>query len=79
MYREIGLGFVYDKMALNFSHRPIFPGHLTEDNLVSPMRIANGYLVEGIPEKNGDGYAKNWHLNQEIDDCFDYGRFLQPG
>lgn len=65
---------MYDKMALNFSHRPIFPGHLTEDNLVSPMRIANGYLVEGIPEKNGDGYAKNWHLNQEIDDCFDYGR-----
>lgn len=61
-------------MALNFSHRPIFPAHLPEDNLVSPMRIANGYLVEGIPEKNGDGYAKNWHSNREIDDCFDYGR-----
>lgn len=47
-------------MALNFSHRPLFPGHLPEDNLVSPMRIANGYLVEGIPDK--------------VENCFDYGR-----
>ncbi|KAG8641658.1 F-box protein SKIP14 [Manihot esculenta] len=47
-------------MALNFSHRPLFPGHLPDDNLVSPMRIANGYLVEGLPDK-----AEN---------CFDYGR-----
>ncbi|KDP26749.1 hypothetical protein JCGZ_17907 [Jatropha curcas] len=47
-------------MALNFSHRPLFPGILPEDNLVSPMRIANGYLVEGIPDK--------------VDNCFDYGR-----
>ncbi|KAL5826994.1 hypothetical protein ACOSQ3_018839 [Xanthoceras sorbifolium] len=61
-------------MALNFSHRPIFPAHLTEDNLVSPMRIANGYPVEGMPERNGDGFAMNWHSNQEMDDCFDYGR-----
>ncbi|XWS63804.1 hypothetical protein CRYUN_Cryun06bG0133400 [Craigia yunnanensis] len=61
-------------MALNFSHRPIFPAHLTEDNLVSPMRIANGYLVEGIPEKNGDGCSKSWLSNHEMEDCFDYGR-----
>ncbi|KAK0575009.1 hypothetical protein LWI29_032545 [Acer saccharum] len=61
-------------MALNFSRRPIFPAHLTEDNLVSPMRIANGYPVEGIPERNGDGFAMNWHSNREMDDCFDCGR-----
>ncbi|KAF5726692.1 F-box protein SKIP14 [Tripterygium wilfordii] len=47
-------------MALNFSHRPIFPGHLSEDKLVSSMRIANGYLVDGIQEK--------------VEECFDYGR-----
>ncbi|KAJ9176240.1 hypothetical protein P3X46_011575 [Hevea brasiliensis] len=47
-------------MALNFSHRPLFPGHLPDDNLVSPMRIANGYLVEGMPDK--------------VENCFDYGR-----
>ncbi|XP_022725198.1 F-box protein SKIP14-like [Durio zibethinus] len=61
-------------MALNFSHQPIFPVHLTEDNLVSPMRIVNGYLVEGIPEKNGDGCWRSWHLNHEMEDCFDHGR-----
>ncbi|XP_031269953.1 F-box protein SKIP14 [Pistacia vera] len=60
-------------MALNFSHRPIFPTHLSEDNMVAPMRIANGYLVEGIPEKNGDGF-KNWHSNREMEDCFDNAR-----
>ncbi|KAE8023628.1 hypothetical protein FH972_009303 [Carpinus fangiana] len=61
-------------MALNFSHRPIFPAHLAEDNLVSPIRIANGYLVEGLPEKNGDGFGKTWLSNREVDDRFDYGR-----
>ncbi|OMO81416.1 hypothetical protein COLO4_23604 [Corchorus olitorius] len=38
------------------------------------MRMANGYLVEGITEKNGDGYSKSWHSNLEMEDCFDYGR-----
>ncbi|XP_050206086.1 F-box protein SKIP14 [Mercurialis annua] len=33
-------------MALNFSRRPLFSRHLPEENLVSPMRIANGYLVD---------------------------------
>ncbi|KAK8363289.1 hypothetical protein V6Z12_A03G152600 [Gossypium hirsutum] len=61
-------------MALNFSHRPIFPANMTEDNLVSPMRIANGYLVEGIPERNGDGCSKSWFSNHELEGCFDYGR-----
>ncbi|XP_012479231.1 F-box protein SKIP14 [Gossypium raimondii] len=61
-------------MALNFSHRPIFPANMTEDNLVSPMRIANGYLVEGIPERNGDGCSKSWFSNLELEGCFDYGR-----
>ena len=61
-------------MALNFSHRPIFPAHLAEDNLVSPIRIANGYLAEGMLDKNGDGFCKPWHSNREVADCFDYGR-----
>ncbi|KAB2041864.1 hypothetical protein ERO13_D02G155100v2 [Gossypium hirsutum] len=61
-------------MALNFSHRPIFPANMTEDNLVSPMRIANGYLLEGIPERNGDGCSKSWFSNLELEGCFDYGR-----
>ncbi|KAL6969323.1 hypothetical protein U1Q18_029040 [Sarracenia purpurea var. burkii] len=61
-------------MALNFSHRPIFPAHLSEDNLVSPMRIANGCLMEGIPESSGDGFVKPWRSNRDVEDCFDYGR-----
>ncbi|XP_057949480.1 F-box protein SKIP14 [Malania oleifera] len=60
-------------MALNFSHRPIFPAHLSEDNLVSPIRIANGYFVEGIPEKSGDGFVKPCYSNREVEDCFDFG------
>ncbi|PPD79739.1 hypothetical protein GOBAR_DD23346 [Gossypium barbadense] len=60
-------------MTLNFSHRPVVPAHLTEDR-VSPMRIVNGYLVEGIPQKNGDGYLESWHSNCEREDCIDYGR-----
>ncbi|XP_052186621.1 F-box protein SKIP14-like [Diospyros lotus] len=60
-------------MALNFSHRPIFPARLSEDNLVSPMRIANGCLMEGIPERGGDGFASPWHSNRDVEDCFDYG------
>lgn len=65
---------MYIKMALNFSHRPIFPAHISEDNLASPIRIANGYLVEGIPEKNGDGFGKSWHSNRDVEDTFAYGR-----
>ncbi|KAF7813637.1 F-box protein SKIP14 [Senna tora] len=58
-------------MALNFSHRPIVQAHFSEDNLVAPMRIGNGYLVEGISEKIGDGFGKAWH---DAENCFDYGR-----
>ncbi|KAK4402693.1 F-box protein SKIP14, partial [Sesamum angolense] len=29
-------------MALNYSHRPVFPAHISEENLVSPVRIVNG-------------------------------------
>ncbi|KAK9063507.1 hypothetical protein SSX86_017377 [Deinandra increscens subsp. villosa] len=29
-------------MALNFSQRPIFPAHTSEDSMVSPLRIVNG-------------------------------------
>lgn len=52
-------------MALNFSHRPIFPAHLAEENLVSPIRIANGSL---------DGFGRPWHSNWEVENLFDYGR-----
>ncbi|CAA2996525.1 F-box SKIP14-like [Olea europaea subsp. europaea] len=45
-------------MALNYSQRPIIPAHISEDNLVSPMRILNGYLAEDVPDKNGEGYSK---------------------
>ncbi|KAF5945230.1 hypothetical protein HYC85_015458 [Camellia sinensis] len=38
------------------------------------MRIANGYLVEGIPERSGDGFVRPWHSNRDVVDCFDYGR-----
>ncbi|KAJ7945504.1 F-box protein SKIP14-like [Quillaja saponaria] len=61
-------------MALNFSHRPIFPTHLPDDNLVAPIRIANGYLVDSIPERNTDGFGKPWHSNRDVGDCFDYGK-----
>ncbi|KAM5568113.1 hypothetical protein ABKV19_015930 [Rosa sericea] len=61
-------------MALNFSHRPFFPAHLSEDNLVSPMRIHNGYLADGVSERNGDGFGRPWHSNRDVEDPFDYGR-----
>lgn len=61
-------------MALNFSRRPIFPLHLSEDNLVSPMRIANGYIVDGIPENNAESCGKSWHRGREVDACFDHGK-----
>lgn len=61
-------------MALNFSRRPIFPMHLSEDNLVSPMRIGNGYTVEGIPENNTESCRKSWHHGREVDACFDHGK-----
>lgn len=52
-------------MALNFSHRPVFPAHLAEENLVSPIRIANGSL---------DGFGRPWPSNWEVENLFDYGR-----
>ncbi|XP_008444416.1 F-box protein SKIP14-like [Cucumis melo] len=61
-------------MTLNFSCRPLIPLHLSEDNLVSPMRIANGYIVEGIPENNAEGCGKPWHRGREVDGCFDHGK-----
>ncbi|KAI5385238.1 F-box protein SKIP14 [Lathyrus oleraceus] len=62
-------------MALNFSHRSFFPGGMAEDNLVSPMRMGNGYRVDGIPEMSGggsggDGFGNGWC---DVDNCFDYG------
>ncbi|KAL7135017.1 hypothetical protein ABFS83_11G064900 [Erythranthe nasuta] len=49
-------------MALNYSHRQVFTPHIAEDNLVSPVRIMNGYFVEGSSEKNGEGYSNTWHV-----------------
>ncbi|CAA0833151.1 F-box protein SKIP14 [Striga hermonthica] len=51
-------------MALNYSHMPVFPPHISDDNLWSPMRIVNGCLAEGIPEKNVEGYGRPWHVNR---------------
>lgn len=63
-----------DIMALNYSHRPVFPAHMAEDNLVLPMRIVNGYLIDGIPERNGEAFSRPHYVNREIDDYFEYGR-----
>uniref|UniRef100_A0A2N9FS35 F-box domain-containing protein n=1 Tax=Fagus sylvatica TaxID=28930 RepID=A0A2N9FS35_FAGSY len=38
------------------------------------MRIANGYIVEGIPEMNGDGFGRQWLSSRDVEDQFDYGR-----
>lgn len=65
-------------MALNFSRRPTFPLHFSEDSLVSPMRIANGYIVEGIHENNTESCGKSWHHGREVDGCFDHGRDMCP-
>ncbi|XP_076901016.1 F-box protein SKIP14-like [Bidens hawaiensis] len=40
-------------MALNFSPRPIFPTHTSEDNIVSPLRIVNGEKVGHEFDKSG--------------------------
>lgn len=55
-------------MALNYSQRPIFPAHTSEDNLISPLR----YVVEGMSEKGGEGFVKPVHVNGEIHDRFGY-------
>lgn len=59
-------------MALNYSQRPIFPVHTSEDNLISPLRIVNGYVVEGMSEKGGEGFVIPRHGNGEIHDRFSY-------
>ncbi|KAF3967544.1 hypothetical protein CMV_008465 [Castanea mollissima] len=61
-------------MALNFSHQPIFLADLAEDNLVAPMRIVNGYLVEGVSKRNEDGFGRSWRSSRDVKDRFDYGR-----
>ncbi|XP_022997577.1 F-box protein SKIP14-like [Cucurbita maxima] len=74
-------------MALNFSHRPIFPAHLSEDNLVSSMSISSGFVVDGVPERNSDVYGTSWLITRELVDCLDFledtckggGRDCVPG
>ncbi|XP_071926701.1 F-box protein SKIP14-like [Coffea arabica] len=61
-------------MALNYSHRPIFPAHIAEDNLVSPLRIVNGYLVEGVPERSYESFARPQHGRREIEEFIDRAR-----
>ncbi|GER56050.1 F-box family protein [Striga asiatica] len=51
-------------MALNYPHRPVFPPHISEDNLWSPMRIVNGCLAEGVHDRNGDGFGRSWHVSR---------------
>ncbi|KAI4384180.1 hypothetical protein MLD38_002368 [Melastoma candidum] len=41
-------------MALNFSQRPIFPPHLSEDALVSPIRLVDGCIVNNGVVENGN-------------------------
>lgn len=42
-------------MALNFSQRNFSP-HLSEE----PMKIANGYLVEGVSDRKDDVFSHPW-------------------
>ncbi|CAH1414899.1 unnamed protein product [Lactuca virosa] len=57
-------------MALNYSQRPVFPAHTSEDNLISPLRIVNGYVVEGMSDRGGESFVKPRHGNGEIHDRF---------
>ncbi|CAA2970078.1 F-box protein SKIP14-like [Olea europaea var. sylvestris] len=50
-------------MALNYSHRSIFPSHIGEDSMVSPMRIVNG-----------DGFARTRHGSRGETEERNYGR-----
>uniref|UniRef100_A0A9I9D1S1 F-box protein SKIP14 n=1 Tax=Cucumis melo TaxID=3656 RepID=A0A9I9D1S1_CUCME len=59
-------------MALNFSHRPIFPPHLTEENLVSSMNISSGFVVDDVSERNFDVYGTSWLINRELVDCLNF-------
>ena len=52
----------------------IFLVHLAKDNLVSSIRVAIVYFMEGILDKNEDGFCALWHLNKEVVDRFDYWR-----
>ncbi|PIN26400.1 hypothetical protein CDL12_00859 [Handroanthus impetiginosus] len=59
-------------MALNYSHWPTFTAHRPGDNLMSPLRIVNGYLVEGVHENNGEGYARPWHATRKETQEWDF-------
>lgn len=49
-------------MALNYSHRPLFSAHTSENSLWSPLRAVNGCLPESSHEKP-------WHVSKEqVDD-----------
>lgn len=63
-------------MALNYSHRPVFPPCISEDNLVSPMRIVNGCLLEGVSDMNGECCLRPWYLAKEdfVERDFNCGR-----
>ncbi|KAL4570130.1 hypothetical protein LXL04_025781 [Taraxacum kok-saghyz] len=65
-------------MALNYSQRPIFPAYTSEDNLISPLRIVNGYVVEGMSENRGEGFVKPKHGNGEIHDRFTSDKCNSP-
>ncbi|KAL3835649.1 hypothetical protein ACJIZ3_010385 [Penstemon smallii] len=56
-------------MALNYSRRPTYS---FEDTFVSPMRVADGYLVEGVSEKNGEGYSTPCHASQGEADTWNF-------
>ncbi|KAG9147280.1 hypothetical protein Leryth_018008 [Lithospermum erythrorhizon] len=63
-------------MALNYSHRTIFPARVAEDNYGFTLeRIRN----LGIPEKSGEAFGRPHYVNREIEECFDYGRDRTDG
>lgn len=45
-------------MALNYSHRPLFSAHTSENSLWSPLRAVNGCLPE-------NSHEKPWHVSKE--------------
>ncbi|XP_076891331.1 F-box protein SKIP14-like [Bidens hawaiensis] len=47
-------------MALNYSQRPIFPAHTSEDNMVSPLRIVSG-------RNNGEIYDGFGYGRENVD------------
>ncbi|CAK7332389.1 unnamed protein product [Dovyalis caffra] len=53
-------------MALNFSHRPLFPPRISEDNMVSPMRISIQEKVEDHFDYGRDRSGSQESVHKDI-------------